>query len=295
MGTPLLGELTGEIDVLASAQFGATGGEDALHIEFHLPWQGEARVEVEGGEVVAIALAEIEVGTCREGEDACAIEHGGIQSAAILLVLYHLVVGGEREIEIALAIVVAQLGLVDVSCYQTLLDVEPVFIRQVLVDDEGWVDELAVIGCLGLRMLAKGGDGAHLDIVACVIAHPFLVSAGSISALGSWSAIVIEHHTVAHGESPTAHYVVELKVKVVVGAGVSSTEIVARVALSDVSLEMIVGEVAFPSRHHVEPLGEWGVEFNDEEGGIVSSLSQWLVTIHIGGVRGVAILIVGYE
>ena len=129
MGTPLLGELTGEIDVLASAQFGATGGEDALHIEFHLPWQGEARVEVEGGEVVAIALAEIEVGTCREGEDACAIEHGGIQSAAILLVLYHLVVGGEREIEIALAIVVAQLGLVDVSCYQTLLDVEPVFIR----------------------------------------------------------------------------------------------------------------------------------------------------------------------
>ena len=109
MGAPLLGELTGKIDVLASAQFGATGGEDALHIEFHLPWQGEARVEVEGGEVVAIALAEIEVGTCREGEDACAIEHGGIQSAAILLVLYHLIVGGEREIEIALAIVVAQL------------------------------------------------------------------------------------------------------------------------------------------------------------------------------------------
>lgn len=85
---------------------------------------------------------------------------------------------------------------------------------------------------------------------------------------------MIEYHTVAHGESPTAHNVVELKVKVVVGTSVSSTEIVARVALSDVSLEMIVGEVAFPSRHHVEPLGEWGVEFHDEEGGIVSSLSQ---------------------
>ena len=65
--------------------------------------------------------------------------------------------------------------------------------------------------------------------------------------------------------------------------------------MSDVSLEMIVGEVAFPSRHHVEPLGEWGVEFHDEDGGIASSLGQWLVTIHIGGVRGVAILIVGYE
>lgn len=155
MGTPLLGELTGEIDILISAQFRIACSEDALHIELHLPWQGEARVEVEGGEVVAIALAEIEVGTCREGKDARAIEHSGVQSAAVLLVLYHLIVGGKREIEVALGVVVAQLSLVDVSCRQTLLDVEPVFIREVLVDDEGWIDELAVIGCLACECLPK--------------------------------------------------------------------------------------------------------------------------------------------